>query len=140
MSGQFQSSLQVRMYEIAAQGHLTGSAYLNYANQVLWEYLRSAEIDIDAMLASGIGPVNLETSIQFLSELRAGHTAKVTCELKFSTGKTYEAHQQFLKEDGTVAARLKGVYGLLDLRQRRLLVDPSAQWRRLAAHPERLGL
>lgn len=128
------------MFEIDAQGHLAGSAYIDYANQALWEHLRFAGIDIDAMLASGAGPVNLETNIRFLSELRAGDTVTLACQLTFTPGKkSYRVQVEFLRGD-TLAAQVVSIYGLLDLHERRLIDDPAERWRKLASHPERLGL
>lgn len=140
MATQFKTALTVRMFEIDAQGHLTGSAYLDYANQALWELLRAAGVDTDAMIASGIGPVNLETTIRYRSELRAGERVELTCDLSFGEGKTYKVTQVFLNERGALSAEVSGVYGLLDLVDRRLIDDPASIWRRLAARPEKLGL
>ena len=140
MTKPFETTLRVRMFEIDAQGHLTGSAYLDYANQALWECLRAAGVDVDAMISSGVGPVNLETNIRFLGELRAGDEVTVTCALSFSDGKTYHALYEFRRMDGSIVAEITNRMGLLDLVGRRLIVEPESRWRALARDPQVLGL
>ncbi|MGH6617237.1 acyl-CoA thioesterase [Sphingomonas sp.] len=144
MTEPFRTSLTVRMFEIDAQGHLTGSAYLDYANQALWECLRAAGIDIDAMIrpgvGPGIGPVNLETNIRFLAELRAGDEVSISCTLHFSAGKTFTASYEFRTRAGVLAAEVKTVMALLDLSARQLVAEPAAHWRAIAPRPEMLGL
>lgn len=132
--------MTVRMFEIDAQGHLAGSAYVDYASQALWETLRSAGIDIDAVLASGVGPVILETSIRYRRELRSGDAVAIDCGLSFGDGKTYRVDCSFLRGDGEVAAEVANACGLLDLDKRALIAEPAACWRRFAAQPERIGL
>jgi acyl-CoA thioester hydrolase len=55
-------------------------------------------------------------------------------------GRTSRVAQELRRLDGTVVATVESVGGLLDLAQRRLVTDPRSVWRRLAAHPEVLGL
>ena len=42
--------------------------------------------------------------------------------------------------DGTLAAEVTNVGGLMDLTQRRLIADPGRLWRSAASRPELLGL
>jgi acyl-CoA thioester hydrolase len=131
---------RVRVFEIDAQGHLTGAAYLQYANHALWECVRAAGVDVDEMVASGIGPVNLETTIRYIRELRGGDDVDVSCELVFGEGKTYHVHHAFRTPDGQLAAEVRCVLGMLDLHQRRLVADPAMRWRERASRPDVLGL
>jgi acyl-CoA thioester hydrolase len=48
--------------------------------------------------------------------------------------------QDFRTADGTVAAEVVSVVGMLDLERRRLLTDPREIWRSLATEPELLGI
>ncbi len=140
MTEAFRAAYAVRIFEIDPQGHLTGSAYLDYANQTLWELLTCAGVDVPAMFEAGQGPVNLETTIRYMSELRAGEAFTVTCELKFRASKTYDIEYAFFKTDGATAAEVRSVFGILDLNDRRLVADPAGYWRRTAARPALLGI
>lgn len=135
----FTTRLGVRVFDIDAQGHLTGAAYLHYATHALWECVRAAGVDVDRLLASGVGPVNLETTIRFHRELRGGDEVEVSCRLAFSDGKTYRVSHEFRTAAGELAAEVSCVFGLLDLARRRLVPDPASRWRQLADRPELLA-
>jgi acyl-CoA thioester hydrolase len=72
--------------------------------------------------------------------LRGGDEADVSCEVTWGGGKTCRIKQEITRVDGTVAAKLDSVAGVLDLESRRLVPDPGSVLRSLAANPQRLGL
>lgn len=130
----------VRSSDLDTNGHVRGPAYLEYADHARWEWLRTAGVDLDALHADGLGPVSLETTIRFRSELRAGDEVEVTSRFSWGDGRTSRVVQELRRPDGTLAAEVTGVGGLLDLRERRLVADPRSHWRRLATRPDLLGL
>jgi acyl-CoA thioester hydrolase len=113
---------------------------VQYANHTLWECVRAAGVDVDALLASGVGPVNLETKILYLRELRGGDEVDVSCELAFSDDRTYRVNHEFRTPQGDLAADMVCRFGLLDLKRRRLVLDPASRWRQVARHPQLLSL
>ncbi|MFJ9031015.1 acyl-CoA thioesterase [Streptomyces sp. NPDC102274] len=62
----------VRGYETDALGHLNGTIYLQYAEHSRWSLMRSAGIRQEDLLKKRIAPVNLETTIRYHRELKAG--------------------------------------------------------------------
>ncbi|GGT21711.1 thioesterase [Streptomyces chromofuscus] len=122
------------------QGHLNQAVYLNYAEHARWSLLRAAGITQAGLVATGVGPVALETTIRYLRELTAGDEVDVTCVFEWGKGKTFRMRQTIRRTDGTVAAELVGVGGLLDLKERRLLPDPQAYFKKLATDPSLFGL
>ncbi|MFJ9057725.1 MULTISPECIES: acyl-CoA thioesterase [unclassified Streptomyces] len=130
----------VRGYELDTQGHLNQAVYLQYAEHARWELLREAGVAQEKLLAHGIGPVQLEVTVKYLRELRGGDRVRVGCDLSYGTGKTFGVRQQIVKEDGTVAAEITGVGGILDLTARRLIADPAGRFASLATKPELLGI
>jgi acyl-CoA thioester hydrolase len=140
MDEAFQTTLEVRLFDCDAQGHLAGAAYLNYANHALWSCLRSAGVDVSALLRDGFGPVHLETKVRFLSEFRAGDILTLTCTLTFDGGKTYRVRNEFRKDPNTLGAEVESVCGLLDLSSRRLHPHPAEEWRKRAGRTDLLGL
>ena len=136
----FSVRLAVRSYEIDTLGHLNGAFYVSYADHARYQCAEGAGVGADVLRGAGIGPVNLETTIRYLGELRAGDEVDVTCTFVWGEGKTFRARQEFRRPDGTVAAEVTSVCGLLDLTDRRLLRDPATRWRALATRPEILGL
>ncbi|MEV4057988.1 acyl-CoA thioesterase [Amycolatopsis sp. NPDC049688] len=136
----FRVTIAVRADDIDANGHVRGPAYLAYADHARWVCVRAAGIDPAELAARRIGPVNLETTVRFHRELPPHGEVGVSCEFHWGTGKTSRVTQEFHAPDGTLVAEVASVSGLLDLDRRRLLPDPGAYWRELAAHPELLGL
>ncbi|MFD3651921.1 acyl-CoA thioesterase [Streptomyces sp. 24-1644] len=129
----------VRGYELDTQGHLNQAVYLQYAEHARWELLRAAGLPQEKLLASGVGPVALEVTVKYASELRGGDKVRVTCAFIYGAGKSFRIAQQIIKEDGTVAAEVTGVGGMLDLTARRLIADPAGHLASLAENPELLG-
>ncbi|HET6213910.1 MAG TPA: acyl-CoA thioesterase [Micromonosporaceae bacterium] len=132
----FEVQVVVRGYELDTQGHLNHAVYLQYAEHARWEYLRAVGISQDALLNSGVGPVNLETTIRYLRELRGGDEVGVSCEFVWGPGKTFQIQQHITRADGTLAAEITSVGGLLDLAVRRLVADPADRFRELASTPD----
>jgi acyl-CoA thioester hydrolase len=136
----FTVRITVRGYELDTQGHLNQAVYLQYAEHARWALLRAAGITQDALIASGIGPVALETTIRYLRELRGGDEVDVSCGFAWGAGRTFRLEQDYRLPDGTQVAELVGVAGLLDLRERRLVSAPQDRLRALASAPELLDL
>ncbi len=136
----FTVRIAVRGYEIDPMGHLNGVIYYQYAEHARWELLRAAGVAHGGLLERGVGPVNLETTMRFHKELRYGNEVDVSCAFRWGAGKLFRIEQEFRRTDGTLVARLSNVSALMDLQERRLVVDPEAHFREVATTPELLGL
>ncbi|MYU26043.1 acyl-CoA thioesterase [Streptomyces sp. SID8352] len=139
MSEPFSVPVTVRGYETDTQGHLNQAVYLNYAEHARWALLQSAGIRQADLVARGVGPVALETTIRFRSELVAGDEVEVTCVFEWGEGKTFRIGQVIRKADGTVAAEIEAVGGLMDLGARKLLTEPGKRLAELASDPAAFG-
>ncbi|MGD3109126.1 acyl-CoA thioesterase [Streptomyces sp. YGL11-2] len=136
----FTVPVTVRGYETDTQGHLNQSVYLQYAEHARWSLLQACGIGQSAMVATGVGPVTVETTIRYRRELRAGDEVEVSAAIVWGEGRTFVFEQTVRKTDGTVAAEISAVCGLLDLTERKLLKDPGSVLRTLADDPTPLGL
>lgn len=140
MSEPFSVNITVRGYETDTQGHLNQAVYVQYAEHARWSILRAAGIEQRDLLDKGVGPVALENTVRYRKELRAGDEVTVSCAFVWSEGKTFRVEQTVRKADGTVAATLTGLGGLLDLKERRMVADPREHFKALASDPAVLGL
>ncbi|WP_055700152.1 acyl-CoA thioesterase [Streptomyces silaceus] len=140
MAEPFSVSVGVRGYETDSQGHLNQAVYLQYAEHARWSLLRAAGIEQTDLLDKGVGPVVLENTVRYLRELRAGDETMVSCAFVWGERKTFGVEQTITRADGTVAATISSVGGLLDLKERRMVADPREYFRALAADPAALGL
>ncbi|MEU5593230.1 acyl-CoA thioesterase [Streptomyces sp. NPDC020298] len=140
MAEPFSVRVTVRGYETDVQGHLNQAVYLNYAEHARWMLLKAAGISQAELLGRGVGPVALETTIAYRRELVAGDEVDVTCEFEWGDGKTFRMRQEIRKADGTVAAEVVGVGGILDLQARKLVADPGEIFKELASDLSLFGL
>ncbi|WP_217207351.1 thioesterase family protein [Streptomyces sp. AC550_RSS872] len=140
MSEPFSVRITVRGYETDVQGHVNQSVYINYAEHARWSLLQAAGISQAGLMGKGVGPVALETTIRYKRELLAGDEVDVTCAFEWSGGKTFRIRQIVRKADGTVAAELTAVGGLLDLKERRMVANPQDYFKELATDPGLFGL
>lgn len=136
----FRIPIDVRSYEIDPQGHANGAVYVQYADHALYACVRAAGIDPDALLRTGVGPVNLETTIRYHRELRGGDRVTVSCAFEWGEGKTFRVHREFRDRSGELVAEVSTVTGLLDLGTRKLVAEPKERWRALAGNPAVLDL
>ncbi|GGW74597.1 thioesterase [Streptomyces griseoloalbus] len=132
--------MTVRGYETDVQGHLNQAVYLNYAEHARWSLLQKAGITQSGLISQGVGPVALETTIRYRRELLAGDEVDVSCAFTWGGGKTFGIEQTITTSDGTVAAEITAVGGLLDLEQRKLVPNPQEVFRDLAKDPGLFGL
>jgi acyl-CoA thioester hydrolase len=139
VSEPFSVRITVRGYETDMQGHLNQSVYINYAEHARWSLLQAAGISQAGLIAQGVGPVALETTIRYRRELVAGDEVEVTCAFAWSEGKTFRIEQTIRKADGTVAAEITAVGGMMDLEQRRLVPEPRKIFEELATDPGLFG-
>ncbi|MFJ6560242.1 acyl-CoA thioesterase [Streptomyces sp. NPDC091412] len=130
----------VRGDETDVQGHLNQAVYLNYAEHARWSLLQAAGISQAGLVSGGVGPVTLETTIRYPRELSAGDEADVTRAFEWDGGKTFRIRQTVRKADGTVAAEIDAVGGLLDLKARKPVPAPHDRFRQLATDPGLFGL
>ncbi|MFF7976123.1 thioesterase family protein [Streptomyces sp. NPDC007905] len=140
MSEPFSVRVTVRGYETDVQGHLNQAVYLNYAEHARWSLLKAAGVSQARLVGGGVGPVALETTIRYRRELLAGDEVDVTCEFEWGGGKTFRIRQEMRKTDGTVAAEVTAVGGLLDLKERKLVADPREVFKELATDLGLFGL
>ena len=136
----FTVEVTVRVYETDAQGHLNGNVYLQHAEHARWELLGAAGISQKGLLAQGVSPVNLETTIRYQHEVLAGDKVDISCAFIFGEGKSFRVEQTFHLEDGTLAAEVFNVGGLLNLETRRLVANPREYFHGAADNPALLGL
>ena len=140
MGEPFTVELRVRGYETDTQGHLNTAVYMQYAEHARWEILRAAGLRQTELIADGVGPVNLETTMRFRKELLAGDPVLVSCAFIWGEGKTFKVEQRFTTPEGELVAEVFSVGGLMDLAARRLVPEPGERFRRLADDPALLGL
>jgi acyl-CoA thioester hydrolase len=126
--------IEVRHYELDAQGHVNSAVYLMYGEHARCRHFESLGIGLGALAGVDMGLVLLELTIKYLRELRAGDAVTVSCELVFpdADGKTFLFDHHLHRVDGVPVADIRCTAGLLNLSSRRLVKNPRAAMASLA--------
>lgn len=124
----FRTRIKVRHYELDTLGHLNHAVYHSYGEVSRLELLEAAGARDGGLQEAGLAAVLLESHIVFRRELRGGDEVDVTCDAKFGSGKTFQMDSTIVKLDGTLAAEITCVVGLMDLERRKLVEDPRGRF------------
>lgn len=117
----------IRENQIDLIGHLNNSVYLELFEAARWDVLNAKGYDLKKIFEIGQGPVILEVNLKFIKEVRARESIKISTHLVHYNSKVGEMKQQMFKHNGDLAAELKVIFGLFDLKSRKL-IDPTPEW------------
>jgi acyl-CoA thioester hydrolase len=131
--------IPVRSYELDTLGHLNHAVYHQYGEIARVEGFAAAGCSWDTLVKAKTAPVLLTSTINFRREVRAGEQVDATCEVKFGTSKTFNVDTNIIKLDGTVAAEITCVIGVMDLVARKLVADPRATLESFGFDPSALA-
>lgn len=109
-------------------GHVNNATYLQLFEEARWDLITKAGFGVDVIKQKGIGPVILEVRLQFKKELRNREHITIRTWSKEYKGKVGTLVQAMINEKGEEAARAEFVFGLFDLRARKL-IDPTPEWK-----------
>ena len=119
----------IRESNLDTFGHMNNAAYLQLFEEARWEYITQNGYGLKKVQELQQGPVVLELTMKFRKEIGLREKITITMQLLETKGKISRFRQEMLKEDGSVATELELVFGLFDLKTRRL-VDPTPAWKK----------
>ncbi len=120
--------LMIRESHIDTFGHVNNATYLQIMEEARWQMITERGYGLDKVRESQQGPVILEVNLKFLHELRLREKINIQTELIEYKGKIGRLRQTVVKENNQTAADAIFVFGLFDLKFRKL-VDPTAAWK-----------
>jgi len=120
--------LLIRESYLDTYGHVNNATYLALYEEARWEVVTSRGYGFQKVHDSGQGPVILEVNLKFLKELRLREEITITTEVLDYQGKVGRLKQQMIKADGTVASEAIFVFGLFDLKARKM-IEPTPEWK-----------
>ena len=120
--------MQIKEKHVDSLGHMNNATYLELMEEARWDLISSRGYDFKTIQKTQQGPVILEVNLKFLKEIHLREKIKITIEMMDYQGKIGRLKQQMLKEDGSVAAEAIFVFGLFDLKARRL-IEPTEAWK-----------
>ena len=116
---------RIRETDLDFLGHVNHAKYLSILEEARWEMISDAGYGFDELQEAMISPVILEVNIQYKKEI--GNRERITIETHthMPPSKIGILNQIIRKEDGQLAANATITYGVMDLKQRRLIHPPS---------------
>ncbi len=127
MSEVFIYEMTIKEHHLDSYGHVNNATYVQILEEARWESITLNGYGYEKVQSTGIGPVILEVSVKFRKELKLREKIQVTVQTGPMKGKIGTIHQSILKSDGTVALEGYVVYGMFDLKTRKL-VEASPEW------------
>ncbi|MFM6927598.1 MAG: acyl-CoA thioesterase [Bdellovibrio sp.] len=119
--------LQIKETHIDSYGHVNNATYLSLYEEARWEMITPRGFGFREIHKRQQGPVILEVSLKFLKEIRLRETITITSEMMDYNGKIGRMLQRMVKEDGSVASEAIFIFGLFDMKERKLIL-PTPEW------------
>jgi acyl-CoA thioester hydrolase len=130
----FEYPVLIRESHLDTFGHVNNATYLALYEEARWDLVTKNGYGLKEVHRLGQGPIILEANIKFMAELRLREKIRITCEMIEYKGKIGKLKQQMLKDDGKVASELIMVFGLFDLKERKL-IEPTDAWKKALGLP-----
>lgn len=107
-------------------GHMNNATYLTLLEEARWDLLTKNGFGVQKIEETGLGPIILEIKITFLKEIRLREEIIVETQLLSYERKVGVLSQKMLR-DGEVCCQAEFVFGLFDLKERKLVL-PTPEW------------
>lgn len=123
----FAYELLIRESHLDTFGHMNNATYLALMEEARWELITRNGYGLPEVHRLGKGPIILEVNLKFMKELRLREKVRITAEMIDYQGRIARLKQRILKENDEVAAEAVFVFGLFDLKARKL-IEPTPEW------------
>jgi len=127
----FESEILIRESLIDSFGHVNNAKYLELFEQARWDIIHDRGFSVAEIVKNGLGPVVLEVNLRFTKEVRLREKIKIVSQVEPDENpkKTMVMVQAMKNERGEICCQARFVFGLFDLKARKL-VNPTPEWSR----------
>jgi thioesterase III len=123
----FQYQRTIREIDLDFLGHVNHATYLSMLEEARWEMMAEQGYGFDTLRTAMISPVILGVNIQYRKEIRNREIVTITTNTTDPTQKIGSLEQEIHKENGQLAAKATVTYGVMDLKERKL-ISPPIMW------------
>lgn len=125
----YEYELTILEHHLDTFGHVNNAVYLELYEEARWDFITKNNLGMKEILESKIGPVLLDLSMTFKSELKNREKIKIISQARPEMRNKYVMilDQKMINEDGKVASTLTISVGMMDLNARKL-ISPTAEW------------
>jgi acyl-CoA thioester hydrolase len=124
----YATPVSVGWADVDLNGHMRNSAYLEKSVDVRMRYFAAAGFDVAGFAQLRVGPVVMNEELRYFKEV--GLLAELSGTMALAglapDGSRWRLRNEFLRADGTLAARIDSTGGWLDTAARRLIAPPAA--------------
>lgn len=124
----FEHEVLIRETHLDIFGHVNNAVYLQLFEDARWDIISNRGYGIEKIQETGQGPTILEIRIQFLKEVRNRDKIVIKTWVLNQSKKITTMRQVMVNDKGEDACVADFVFGLFDLRARKL-VEPTAAWK-----------
>ncbi len=119
----------IRESHVDSLGHMNNATYLALYEEARWDLITANGFGFKEIQTLRQGPVILEVTVKFMSEIHLRDEITITTELIDYKGKIGHLKQTMVKASGTIASEAIFTFGLFDL-QARKLIEPTDAWKK----------
>lgn len=128
MSDYPEYKITIKEHHVDSLGHVNNATYLELYEEARWEAITARGYGFKTVQRLQQGPVIIEINLKFQRELLLRENISITMKVLSYEGKICKMQQQMIKEDGTVASEALFVFGLFDMKTRRM-IEPTPEWK-----------
>ena len=123
----FEYKFQVLESDLDSFGHVNNANYLRLFENARWDLMTSRGYTMKEVHERQIGPVVLEISMKFKRELKNREHVVIKSHVLQHAGKITTLRQIMINEKGEEACVADFVFGLFDLKARKL-IEYTPEW------------
>ena len=125
----YEYDLTILEHHLDTFGHVNNAVYLTLYEEARWDFITKNGLGIKEIMESQVGPVLLELTLNFKSELNNREKIKIISQARPEMRNKFVMvlDQKILKENGKVASTITLSVGLMDLKLRKL-ISPTPDW------------
>ena len=128
MAKQFTYHKKILEHHLDTFGHVNNAVYLELYEEARWDIIHNNGFGIERIQKEKKGPVILNAHITFKRELENREEIVIKSQIMdLKKGRIMIMHQEIFKVNGELASTLDIEFGLMDLKERKL-IHPEADW------------
>jgi YbgC/YbaW family acyl-CoA thioester hydrolase len=128
-------SVVIKEHHLDAFGHVNNAVYLELFEEARWDLVNGGGYGFAEMLSRQLGPAILEAHVVFKREIRNRQRIRISTWIESHDQRIGTIAQTMVGDDEKIHSEARFIYGLMDLRTRRL-VQATPEWWRAMGLPE----
>jgi len=118
---------RIRETDLDFLGHVNHAVYLSILEEARWEMIEEQGYGYNELRKASVSAVILGVNIQYKKEIVNREVIEVETNTQATIAKVGTIEQVIRKQNGQVAATATITYGVMDLKERKL-IQPPAIW------------